>query len=457
MTQIDIEDIILPAKNKRPINAEKVQMLAHSMQMIGLQHAITIADNNVLLAGNHRYAAARSLGWKTIEATVVPRDTILNELVSIDENLLRHDLTVLEQGEHLKRRNELLLALSQRAVAGNKGEERVVVEVKGKGATDRGVAKAGIAKASKPTTADIAHEMGMSERTFQERIQIADKIDDEVRELIRTLPIAVNRNELHRLSKLSTAQQKSIITKLGDGSIKTVKEGLTAFTRESQRAEFEKLSEDTKRLPDTMVLVNSDFFEYEDKIVDNSIDLIVTDPPYVEDWKENISPFMNVANRVLKPGGVMVMVIGHVRLPDVFEGFADCKRNFGDTALQFYHECALAHSGHLAAMHHVGAMNGFKPIIIAMKPPIHKPYKMYNDLIEGSGRDKAIHDWQQSVEEILPMFDAFSKPGDTVLDPFMGAGTYGVASKMTVRKFIGVEMDKNTYKDAHRNIMQADK
>jgi hypothetical protein len=177
----------------------------------------------------------------------------------------------------------------------------------------------------------------------------------------------------------------------------------------------------------------------------------------VDEWKENIAPFMRVANRILKPGKALIMVTGHVRLPEIFEGFRECQTEFGDTSIQFYHICALAHKGHLAAMHHVGAMNGYKPIIIAMKPPDHKPFKMYNDLIEGSGREKDVHDWQQSAEEILPLVDAFSKPGDTILDPFMGAGTYGIVAKMTVRKFIGVEMDKNTYKDAHRHIMGVEK
>ena len=97
---------------------------------------------------------------------------------------------------------------------------------------------------------------------------------------------------------------------------------------------------------------------------------------------------------------------------------------------------------------------GSRPVMIAMKPPKQKPYKMYNDLIEGSGREKDMHDWQQSGAELLPMIDAFTKPSDVILDPFMGAGTVGIMAKMTARKFIGVEIDKGTYELAYKAILE---
>jgi DNA modification methylase len=49
----------------------------------------------------------------------------------------------------------------------------------------------------------------------------------------------------------------------------------------------------------------------------------------------------------------------------------------------------------------------------------------------------------------------FTNPGDTILDPFMGSGTTGVACVKTGRNFIGMELDKGYYDIAQRRIEQA--
>ena len=47
---------------------------------------------------------------------------------------------------------------------------------------------------------------------------------------------------------------------------------------------------------------------------------------------------------------------------------------------------------------------------------------------------------------------AFSNEGDKILDPFMGSGTTGVASKNLNRSFIGIELDDNYFEIAKERI-----
>jgi site-specific DNA-methyltransferase (adenine-specific) len=49
----------------------------------------------------------------------------------------------------------------------------------------------------------------------------------------------------------------------------------------------------------------------------------------------------------------------------------------------------------------------------------------------------------------------FSNPGETVLDPFMGSGTTGVACARIGRRFIGCELDSKYFDIACRRIEQA--
>jgi len=48
-----------------------------------------------------------------------------------------------------------------------------------------------------------------------------------------------------------------------------------------------------------------------------------------------------------------------------------------------------------------------------------------------------------------------SKPGDTILDPFMGSGTTGVIAKRLGRAFVGIEIDDNYFEIAQKRITSA--
>ena len=57
----------------------------------------------------------------------------------------------------------------------------------------------------------------------------------------------------------------------------------------------------------------------------------------------------------------------------------------------------------------------------------------------GKGLEEKLvaHPTQKALEVMKGCSELFSKPGDTILDPFMGSGTTGVACVLLGRKFIG--------------------
>lgn len=49
----------------------------------------------------------------------------------------------------------------------------------------------------------------------------------------------------------------------------------------------------------------------------------------------------------------------------------------------------------------------------------------------------------------------FTNSGETILDPFMGSGTTGVACVKLGRKFIGIELDEKYFDIACRRIEES--
>jgi len=79
---------------------------------------------------------------------------------------------------------------------------------------------------------------------------------------------------------------------------------------------------------------------------------------------------------------------------------------------------------------------------------------LYTHNTNGSRRD-GIHPTEKPVPLMNDLIRLFTKPGDKVLDPFMGSGTTGVACVNLGRKFIGVEIEEKYYNIARRRISDA--
>lgn len=81
--------------------------LEKSIQTLGLIAPLVISPDNVILAGARRFQALSNLGYIEAPVIVVDRNPLEKELVSIDENLVRKDLTKIEIESHLRRAKEI--------------------------------------------------------------------------------------------------------------------------------------------------------------------------------------------------------------------------------------------------------------------------------------------------------------------------------------------------------------
>ena len=74
---------------------------------------------------------------------------------------------------------------------------------------------------------------------------------------------------------------------------------------------------------------------------------------------------------------------------------------------------------------------------------------------ESESNERRVHPTQKPVALMAALIGQYTQPGATVLDPFMGSGTTGVACVQTGRNFIGIEIDPGYAEIARQRIEKA--
>jgi len=73
-------------------------------------------------------------------------------------------------------------------------------------------------------------------------------------------------------------------------------------------------------------------------------------------------------------------------------------------------------------------------------------------IITISNAKRGIHPTEKPKRLFSYLLQTYSNKSDTILDPFMGSGTTGVACKELGRNFIGIEISEKYFKIAERRI-----
>lgn len=224
----------------------------------------------------------------------------------------------------------------------------------------------------------------------------------------------------------------------------------------------------------------ADCFDILPVIPSGSVDLILTDPPYgclkcEWDVKPDIQKFFQEVKRILKPTGTLA-IFG--LLPYSLEWLI-CGKEIFKYELIWKKTCApnflnankrpiCQHESIYIYMisqnefhpqrfetgnnekprrrfHSANRYKGFSNI--GSHQSIEDSTRLYKSVLtfsnfNGSGSDP---DHQHPTQKPVPLLELlikwYTSPGQTVLDPFMGSGSTGVACINLGRKFIGIEKD----------------
>lgn len=79
---------------------------------------------------------------------------------------------------------------------------------------------------------------------------------------------------------------------------------------------------------------------------------------------------------------------------------------------------------------------------------------MWNGMLREKGADRGDHPTQKPVEVMKWCIGHLPAPCDTILDPFMGSGTTGVAALQLGRAFIGIEREERYFDAACRRLRE---
>lgn len=185
--------------------------------------------------------------------------------------------------------------------------------------------------------------------------------------------------------------------------------------------------------------IKNDLFNNDGKplVKSESIDLILCDPMYDLKSVNKVYPHISyIAGRCLKPGGLLLVMIGQSHLPKALTAL------LSDDKLMYHWTIAynVSSKSPAATMQWKQVVSKWKPIIVISKGPYCRG--LVSDTIEAPPdiADKADYIFGQSSLVLQELIERYTEPGQTVMDVVCGGGSCAEAAILSNRKFIGCDI-----------------
>lgn len=224
-----------------------VGTLKKSIDKIGLINPITINKDNELLAGARRFQAITELGWTEVMVHVVDRDVLEQELISIDENLVRTPLNKLEFEQCLNRGREIYEELNPTAFKVDLSNEDLTTESKSK-------QKEKDKLDTNSFAAITAEKTGLSKSVIKSAIK-RDALASEAVKKARGLG-ELNASQTNEIIRLDMNTQEEILPLITDKTVNEAKKIIRAAKLGGIDAAVEE-TENLVPLPKEYVLLKS--------------------------------------------------------------------------------------------------------------------------------------------------------------------------------------------------------
>jgi ParB family transcriptional regulator, chromosome partitioning protein len=205
-------DKILVPERLRAVEEDHAFMISQSITRIGLLNPITVRATPragrpyTIVAGAHRLRACELAGLRDVDAIVVKADKLDGQMVEIEENIFRNELTALDRAIFVQRYREIWEEKNGWDKGGRPASE-----------TSANFAEVSGDSAQAHFFQRVSERMGLSRRAVEYAQFIGKSLSPDLRAKLRGTPDADNQSRLLQLARLEAKKQQQVAAAVSKG------------------------------------------------------------------------------------------------------------------------------------------------------------------------------------------------------------------------------------------------
>ena len=439
----------------RDMTSEEYDALQVDIVKNGIWEAIT-TYKGLIVDGRHRHKICLSTG-------ITPR---YEEFQGTEEELLEFVISKNLNRRHLDTVSKAKLGLGLEKLfakfAADRKAAAAAEQARCRERTENGTfvqSGAGLPSGHDGSTKD-RKELKSNERAARiarvspRSISEAKRIQEKAPEVFEKMGGDITLQDAKAMASLPIQTRQKILAKIETG--RHTKDAISEVRKEERQEQIAGIN--IAPLSERWRIMTGDIADQMKLIGSESVDAIICDPPYGRSSLADLEVMEREASRVLKDGGLMLVMIGKYYLPEVMSTFSKY--------LSYYWMLAVVYNN-VAKADAISTQTGVNPNnVIYLSPAgiqrardfkdaykvvlvyVNGSYKNRTgiypmDVIRGGGREKDLHPWQQAISEFEQLVSMFTCKGDVVLDCFAGSGTTLIAALKADCFVIGIDNDEN--------------